>query len=238
MYLSPFSRDQDLLCAPLVLHGTTIAQGSLGVPLSYLLSGIHIVILFPPFQVLYTFASCLSILAEALIYPFTMVKIPRLPSGGITKMRYIPTTQQLKERCTTVSAWQLPKQKSALAPDHVWTNEDMDPVRIENQTWTLWTWMAYWATDTINLGTWETASSILSVGLSWREAIPAVSWAAILSLFLTTSLIFCLDCGWHQLCCYSNGVEWSNWSKMFVYWLFFIFMMGAFRVFMFRHLSN
>jgi len=32
--------------------------------------------------------------------------------------------------------------------------------------------MAYWATDTINLGTWETASSIIAVGLTWREAIP------------------------------------------------------------------
>ncbi|KAM3083987.1 hypothetical protein ACMFMG_001908 [Clarireedia jacksonii] len=32
--------------------------------------------------------------------------------------------------------------------------------------------MAYWATDTINLGTWETASSILAVGLTWRDAIP------------------------------------------------------------------
>ncbi|KAH6672321.1 permease for cytosine/purines, uracil, thiamine, allantoin-domain-containing protein [Halenospora varia] len=92
----------------------------------------------------------------------------------ITSMRYIPTKQQLKERCTTVSAWELPKQKSALAPEHVWTNEDMDPVKPENQTWTLWTWMAYWATDTINLGTWETASAILAVGLSWREAIPAI----------------------------------------------------------------
>jgi NCS1 family nucleobase:cation symporter-1 len=51
----------------------------------------------------------------------------------------------------------------------------MDPLKLENQTWTLWTWMAYWATDTINLGTWETASVILAVGLSWREAIPAVS---------------------------------------------------------------
>ncbi|KAH8816570.1 permease for cytosine/purines, uracil, thiamine, allantoin-domain-containing protein [Xylogone sp. PMI_703] len=87
-------------------------------------------------------------------------------------MRYVPTKQQLKERCTTVKAWQLPKQKSALAPEHVWTNEDMDPVKPENQTWTLWTWMAYWATDTINLGTWETASSILAVGLTWRDAIP------------------------------------------------------------------
>ncbi|RFU30350.1 hypothetical protein B7463_g5996, partial [Scytalidium lignicola] len=87
-------------------------------------------------------------------------------------MRYIPSKQQLKERCTTIKAWQLPKQKSALAPEHVWTNEDMDPVKPENQTWTLWTWMAYWATDTINLGTWETASSILAVGLTWRDAIP------------------------------------------------------------------
>jgi NCS1 family nucleobase:cation symporter-1 len=50
----------------------------------------------------------------------------------------------------------------------------MDPVPIENQTWSMWTWMAYWATDTINLGTWETASGILAVGLSWREAIPII----------------------------------------------------------------
>lgn len=87
-----------------------------------------------------------------------------------------PTRSQLKRRLTSTSAWQLPKQSSALAPDHVWTNEDMDPVKLENQTWTIWTWMAYWATDTINLGTWETASGIINVGLSWREAIPCVSF--------------------------------------------------------------
>jgi NCS1 family nucleobase:cation symporter-1 len=34
--------------------------------------------------------------------------------------------------------------------------------------------MAYWATDTINLGTWETASSVISVGLNWRDAIPVM----------------------------------------------------------------
>ena len=48
----------------------------------------------------------------------------------------------------------------------------MDPTPPEDQTWTIWSIMAYWATDTINLGTWETASGILSVGLSWREALP------------------------------------------------------------------
>jgi NCS1 family nucleobase:cation symporter-1 len=32
-----------------------------------------------------------------------------------------------------------------------------------------------WATDVINLGTWETASSIIQVGLTWRDAIPIMA---------------------------------------------------------------
>lgn len=144
-------------------------------------------------------------------------------------MKYIPSKQTLKERTTSISAWALPKEASAIAPPHVWTSQstisslqtiaaksscwaglliakcliqsnhvstldtishilsskattnfdnstdkDMDPTPIEDQTWSMWTWMAYWATDTINLGTWETAAGILAVGLSWREAIPAI----------------------------------------------------------------
>jgi nucleobase:cation symporter-1, NCS1 family len=89
-------------------------------------------------------------------------------------MKYVPSKKTIKERATSVKAWELPKQTSALAPEYVWTNADMDPTPPEQQTWTLWTWMAYWATDTINLGTWETASAILDVGLSWREAIPII----------------------------------------------------------------
>ena len=71
---------------------------------------------------------------------------------------HTPSKETIKQRCTSIKAWELPKQDSALAPDYVWTNKDMDPVPVEDQTWTLWTWMAYWATDTINLGTWETVS--------------------------------------------------------------------------------
>lgn len=54
----------------------------------------------------------------------------------------IPSKQTVKERCTSIKSWQLPKQDGALAPPHVWTNKDMDPVMKEEQTWTLWTWMA------------------------------------------------------------------------------------------------
>ncbi|KAH8655243.1 uridine permease-like protein Fui1 [Xylariales sp. PMI_506] len=83
-----------------------------------------------------------------------------------------PSAAEVKKRFTSIHAWEIPKQSGALAPDYVWTNRDMDPTDVKEQTWTIWTIMAYWATDTINLGTWETASSILGVGLSWREAIP------------------------------------------------------------------
>jgi hypothetical protein len=55
--------------------------------------------------------------------------------------KYVPSKDTLKKRATTVSAWELPKQTSALAPPHIWTNKDMDPTPIEDQTWTLWTWM-------------------------------------------------------------------------------------------------
>ncbi|KUI55743.1 hypothetical protein VP1G_03144 [Cytospora mali] len=80
----------------------------------------------------------------------------------------------VKRRFTSAHAWELPRESSAIAPDYVRTNRDMDPTPPSDQTWTIWSIMAYWATDTINLGTWETASSILAVGLSWREAIPCM----------------------------------------------------------------
>ncbi|KAH9908847.1 NCS1 nucleoside transporter [Xylariomycetidae sp. FL2044] len=84
----------------------------------------------------------------------------------------MPSSAELKRRFTSVHSWELPKQTSALAPSHVWTNRDMDPTPPEDQTWGVWSILGYWATDTINLATWQTASAILAVGLSWREAIP------------------------------------------------------------------
>lgn len=102
--------------------------------------------------------------------------------------KYVPTLrvfskQTIKERYTSVKAWQLPKQESALAPEYVWTNKDMDPVGKEDQTWTLWTWVAYWATDTINLGTWETASS--SSPLDSLGAVQFPLWSSVHSASLS-----------------------------------------------------
>lgn len=81
---------------------------------------------------------------------------------------------KVKHRLTSLSSWELPKQSSTLAPPHVWSNSDMDPVRPEHQTWSIWTWMGYWASDAINIGTWQAASSIIAVGLTWRDSIAIV----------------------------------------------------------------
>ncbi|KAH8160366.1 hypothetical protein CIB48_g7878 [Xylaria polymorpha] len=83
-----------------------------------------------------------------------------------------PSASDIKRRCISLHSWEIPKQTGALAPAHVWTNKDMDPTPPEHQNWGSWTIIAYWATDVLNLTTWQTASAILAVGLSWREAIP------------------------------------------------------------------
>lgn len=129
--------------------------------------------LLPPYGI--SSLSCLHRKFSLLQYLPEQQYIGIVIMSDFASVRYRPTRELLRARCTTVSAWQLPKQRSAVGPEYVWTNEDMDPIKLENQTWSIWTWMAYWATDTLNLGTWETASSILALGLSWREAIPAVS---------------------------------------------------------------
>ncbi|KAK7986998.1 permease [Apiospora saccharicola] len=92
-----------------------------------------------------------------------------------------PSAGGLKRRCTSaVRAWEIHQESGGLAPEHVWTNRDMGmsciqwrhPTPPKDQTWTIWTITTYWACNIINLSGWETASGILSVGLSWREAIP------------------------------------------------------------------
>jgi nucleobase:cation symporter-1, NCS1 family len=90
-------------------------------------------------------------------------------------MGRLPPKQAIRARYCSLSAWELPKELSGLAPEYVSSNKDMDPVKPEDQTWSVWMWMAYWGTECISLGTWQTAGSMISAGLSWREAIPAVS---------------------------------------------------------------
>lgn len=80
----------------------------------------------------------------------------------------------LKARMTSVSAWQLPKEESSIAPDDVWSNKDMDPAPAEYRRWTTWTFFTYWCCDLINPGTWATVSSFVTLGLTWWESCLAI----------------------------------------------------------------
>ena len=53
----------------------------------------------------------------------------------------------------------------------------MDPVPPEKRTWTAWNYVAYWISDATNAAIWQLASSMLAIGLSWRQALPAIAVA-------------------------------------------------------------
>ncbi|KAJ5887415.1 hypothetical protein N7495_007456 [Penicillium taxi] len=62
-----------------------------------------------------------------------------------------------------------------------WTNRDIDPIPRFARKWGVWSLIAYWISDSFNLATWQFASSMISVGFTYKEslAIVAVSFFII-----------------------------------------------------------
>lgn len=77
----------------------------------------------------------------------------------------------IKTRLTSASAWELPKLKSSHAPPGVWTNIDNDVTPNSRRTWNMLMIVGFWASDYLSMQSYESPSSALSVGLSWREAL-------------------------------------------------------------------
>ncbi|ODQ51306.1 uracil permease [Saitoella complicata NRRL Y-17804] len=66
--------------------------------------------------------------------------------------------------------------KSAFAAGSArWTNLDLDPVPPHLRKWGLWSFVAYWISDAFNAATWEFASSILAIGLTWKDSLGIVA---------------------------------------------------------------
>ncbi|KAK3316654.1 uracil permease [Apodospora peruviana] len=79
--------------------------------------------------------------------------------------------ERVRSKLTDPSSWRLPKQPSSIAPPHVWTNADQDPVPVEKQTWTSWVFITYWYSDLVTISTWGSSSSILTTGLTATDAL-------------------------------------------------------------------
>ncbi|KAE9967294.1 hypothetical protein EG328_008297 [Venturia inaequalis] len=68
------------------------------------------------------------------------------------------------------------QRKSAFAEGNTrWTNKDMDPVPKEERKWGVISFIAYWISDAFNAATWQFASGIIAIGLTWRESIAIVA---------------------------------------------------------------
>lgn len=77
----------------------------------------------------------------------------------------------IRSRFTSRKSWILPKQESSLAPPNVWTNKDNDVTPPKRRTWSTWTILGFWFSDAMNIQGWEQPSSVIAVGLTWREAL-------------------------------------------------------------------
>ncbi|TBU57108.1 NCS1 nucleoside transporter family [Dichomitus squalens] len=73
------------------------------------------------------------------------------------------------------SVWVLEPEPSTFAPSGRWSNKDMDPVPPEKRTWSTLNYVAYWVSDAWNVAVWQLASSMLTIGLSWRQALLAIA---------------------------------------------------------------
>lgn len=73
----------------------------------------------------------------------------------------------------------------------------MDPVPPEKRTWTTWNYVAYWISDAANAAIWQLASSMLAIGLSWRQALPAIAVAHTI-IAVATHAFFAIECHRHD----------------------------------------
>ncbi|KAH8897543.1 hypothetical protein GQ53DRAFT_713266 [Thozetella sp. PMI_491] len=75
----------------------------------------------------------------------------------------------------TADYWTLETPRASFATRGGWSNEDVDVVPQEKRTWRAVDYMWLWLADGGNVGTMQQAGSIVSLGLSWREASVAIA---------------------------------------------------------------
>ncbi|KAH8646353.1 allantoin permease [Xylariales sp. PMI_506] len=71
--------------------------------------------------------------------------------------------------------WRLHTTRASMATRDGWSNEDVDLVPKDMQTWSAIDYLWLWLSDGANVGTMQQAGSIVSLGLSWREAAVAIA---------------------------------------------------------------
>lgn len=92
----------------------------------------------------------------------------------VIRQRVASTKERIQEKTkgkSKVSGWVLPRQTTSFADEGTWSNIDADVTPLERRTWTSSTVLGFWFSDALNAQGWEGPSSIIQLGLTWREAI-------------------------------------------------------------------
>ncbi|KAL7417227.1 allantoin permease [Mrakia frigida] len=74
----------------------------------------------------------------------------------------------------TAAYWTVEYQPSSFAPSSRFSNLDMDVVPPHLRTWRAWDFLFLWCSDGLNVGTMQQAGSMIALGLSWKEVLPAL----------------------------------------------------------------
>ncbi|AAW46841.1 allantoin permease, putative [Cryptococcus deneoformans JEC21] len=75
----------------------------------------------------------------------------------------------------TLDYWRLDTPPASYATHDGWSNADVDVVPVEQRNWRAINYLFLWLADGANVGTMQQAGSIVSLGLSWREASVAIA---------------------------------------------------------------
>ncbi|EIW69311.1 hypothetical protein TREMEDRAFT_68629 [Tremella mesenterica DSM 1558] len=82
--------------------------------------------------------------------------------------------------------WKLRTDPASFATREGWSNSDVDVVPPEQRRWRELNYLFLWLSDGANVGTMQQAGSIISLGLSWREAAVAIAIGNIIIAITTT----------------------------------------------------
>ena len=98
--------------------------------------------------------------------------------GGVTKVRSTPPP---------IHTVPFPLYTHPPASSNT-SRADLDPIRRADRKWSIYALIAYWFSDAFNAATWEFASSILAIGLSYKDALGIVATG-----FLIVSVVISLN---------------------------------------------
>lgn len=77
---------------------------------------------------------------------------------------YLSSEVLLADSCL---GWVTERHTSPHSESDIWTNKDSDVTPLEQRTWTTWTMLGFWISDSLSAQGWEGAASIIAVGLTW-----------------------------------------------------------------------